>query len=90
MVAQGPWGNSFGPLNLTPPLHALHDGSQKKFPKFYGDGTQNRDEHLFSFYIACGFLGAEHEDVLVRLFIETLQGVVVDWFYHLAPRTITN
>lgn len=90
MVAQGPWGNVFGPLNLTQPLLSLLDGLQKNFPKFYGDGKQHANEHLSTFYIACSILRVEHEDVSVRLFIETLQGGVANWLYHLAPQTNTN
>lgn len=90
MAAQGPWGNVFGPLSLALPLHALPEGSRKNFPKFFGDGQQHPDEHVAAFYSACGVHGVEYKDVSVRLFVETLQGVAADWFYHLAPRTITN
>lgn len=90
MASRGPWENVFGLLNFTLPLHALPDGSRKNFPKFYMDVKQHPDEHLVSFYIACGVLGVEYEDVLVWLFIEIFQGVATNWFYHLAPWTITN
>ena len=45
-MAQGPWGNSFGPLNLAPPLHDVPDGSRKNFPKFFGDEEEHPDEHI--------------------------------------------
>lgn len=90
MAAQGPWGNAFGSLGLALPLHALPEGSRKNFPKFFGDGQQHPNEHVVVFYIACGVHSVEHEDVFVRLFVETLQGVAADWFYHLAPHAITN
>ncbi|KAH9326512.1 hypothetical protein KI387_006690, partial [Taxus chinensis] len=62
----------------------------KSFPKFRGDGKVHPDEHIAAFIVACGILGVEHEDVSVRIFVETLQDNVVDWFYHLPVGTITN
>lgn len=90
MAAAGPWGTTFGPLNLTTPLYELPKGTQKNLPKFLGDGSQHLDEHIVAFYIACGVLGVEHKDVSVRLFIETLHGAAIDWFYHLRNACITN
>ncbi|KAH9315574.1 hypothetical protein KI387_024201, partial [Taxus chinensis] len=90
MAAQPvPWGAAIGPLSLTPPLHDLPHGSWKNIPKFNGDGKQHPDEHIASFFVACGVLGVAHEDVSVRLFIETLHGVVAEWFY-LPNACITN
>lgn len=83
-------GTNFGPLSLTAPLHELPKGTRNNLPKFLGDGAQHLDEHIVSFYIACGVLGVEHEDFFVRLFIETLQGAATDWFYHLLNNCITN
>ncbi|KAH9298467.1 hypothetical protein KI387_030149, partial [Taxus chinensis] len=42
------------------------------------------------FIDACGVLGVEHEDVSVRLFIETLQDNAADWFYDLPAGAITD
>lgn len=90
MAAQGPWGQNFGPLNLTPPLHPLPQGSRNNVPKLYGNGKQHPDEHIVEFHIACGILGVEYEGISIHLFVETLQGVVADQFYHLAPQTTTT
>ena len=87
-MAQGPWGNAFGPFNLAPPLDDLPDGSRIFFPKFFSE--EHPDEHIAAFYIACGVRVIEYEYMPVRLFVETLQGVAADWFSHLPPRTITN
>lgn len=64
--------------------------AQERICLFLGDGAQHPDEHITYFYIACGVIGVEHEDISMRLFIETLQGVVVDWFYHLPNNCIAN
>lgn len=85
MAALGPWGQNFGPLNLTSPLHPLPRGSRKNILKFFGDGKQHLDEHIVAFHIACRIIGVEYEDIAISLFVETLQGVVADRFYHLAP-----
>lgn len=83
-MAQGPWGNAFGPLNLALHLHDLPDGLRNNFSKFFGD------EHIAPFYIACGVHAIEFEDMSIRLFVEILQGVAADWFYHFSSCTITN
>ncbi|KAH9321898.1 hypothetical protein KI387_016537, partial [Taxus chinensis] len=84
-----PWGAVIGPLTLTP-LHELPRGSHKNIPKFNGDGKQHPDEHIASFFVACGVLGLAHEDVSIRLFVETLQGVAAEWFYHLPNACIPD
>ncbi|KAH9305632.1 hypothetical protein KI387_010036, partial [Taxus chinensis] len=55
-----------------------------------GDGKVHPDEHISAFIIACGVLRVEHENISVRLFVETLQDNVVDWFYHLPVGSITD
>lgn len=90
MADAGPWGIAFGPLSLTAPLNELPKGTRKNLPKFLGDGSQHPDEHIATFYIACGVLGVKHEDVSLRLFIKNLHGVVADWFYHLPNACITS
>ncbi|KAH9316903.1 hypothetical protein KI387_018672, partial [Taxus chinensis] len=89
-IAPVSWGVAFGPLNLTPPMHDLPKGRRIFFLKFFGDGKQNPGDHLTAFFISCGVLAIEHEDVSVRLFIETLHDLAGEWFYRLAPSTITN
>ena len=89
-MAIGLWGAAFGPLNLAEPLHALPQGSRKNFPKFYGDGKQHPNEHIKTLYIAVGVFGVEHEDISIRLFIETSQSIAADWFYNLEPNSIID
>lgn len=42
------------------------------------------------FFVATRILGVSHEDVAIRLFVETLTENAVDWFYHLDDGSITN
>ncbi|KAH9314654.1 hypothetical protein KI387_023281 [Taxus chinensis] len=76
-----PWGINTGPLSLEPPLHNLLTSSHKNSPKFKGDGTHIPKEHIITFTTSGRILGVKHEDVVVRLFVDSLQEKVVEWFY---------
>ena len=84
-----PWAIAIGPSALNT-YHPLLARSRKNFPKFLGDGKVTTDEHIKSFFAATHILGVGHEDVTVRLFMETLTNSAVDWFYHLDDGSITN
>ncbi|KAH9322133.1 hypothetical protein KI387_016772, partial [Taxus chinensis] len=84
-----PWGNAMGPLALPHPVHALPHGNRKNFPKFDGSGNQSPDSHISAFIMSCSILDVTHEDVSVRLFLETLQGPAAEWFQHLPAGSIT-
>lgn len=32
MIATGPWGMTFSPLDLTPPIHVLPHANERTFP----------------------------------------------------------
>ena len=72
-----PWATTTGPLAFDA-YHPLSSGSRKNFPKFSGDGKVTTDEHIKAFFAATHILGIGHEDVAVRLFIETLTDNVAD------------
>ena len=59
-------------------LHPLPKGAREVLPKFYGDGKKSIDEHLNAFNTTCAVLAIAHEDVVVRLFLQTLIDDVVD------------
>lgn len=90
MAANNPWGAIVGPLNLGLNLNPLPKAARDHLPKFSGDGTVTVDEHLNAFSVACGVIAVQHEDVAIRLFIQTLTGVTVDWFYHLPNSVIAT
>ena len=48
------------------------------------------DGHIKAFFLATHILGVAHEDVVVRLFVETLIENIADWFYHLDDGLITS
>ena len=75
MVA--PWAAATGPLALNA-YHPLLAGSRKNFSKFLGDGKVTTDEHIKAFFVATHILGVGDEDVVVRLFVETLTDSIID------------
>ncbi|KAH9298402.1 hypothetical protein KI387_030084, partial [Taxus chinensis] len=90
MVAPFPCGKRVGPLALPQPLHELARGNRNNFHKFRGDGKVHPDDNIVAFIVACGILSVDHEDVSIRMFMETLQEYATNSFYHLPARAITN
>ena len=84
-----PWGNAVGPLKLTV-NHDLPKASRKNFPKFNGDGTVSTEQHLSAFQKACSVVNPQHEDVAVRMFVDTLVDDATDWFQDLPTGCITG
>ena len=72
-----PWVVATGPLALNS-YHPLLVGSKKNFPNFLVDGKVTTDEHIKAFFVATHILGVGHEDVAVRLFVETLTDSAVE------------
>ena len=66
-----PWAATTGPLALVA-YHPLPSSSRKNFPKFLGDGKITTDEQIKAFFMATHILGVAHEDIVMRLFVETL------------------
>ena len=84
-----PWAIVIGPLALNA-YHPLLARSRKNFSKFSGNGKVTTDEHIKAFFVATHILGVGHEDVVVRLLVETLTDSAADWFYHLDDGSITS
>jgi len=61
-------------------------GSRKDFPKFSGEDSQDAEDHILAFIVACGILGVSEENVFVRLFIESLIRDFVDRFNQLLKK----
>lgn len=90
METKNPWGIVVRPLNLGLNLHPLPKGSRDRLPEFSRDGMITIDEHPNAFNVACGIIAVQHEDIIVKLFVQTLTRVVADWFYHLPNSVITT
>ena len=66
-----PWDNAIGPLNLAM-NHDFPNTSRKNFPNFYGGRKVSVEEHVAYFFASYSIVSPQHEDVVVRMFIETL------------------
>lgn len=76
------WVNAIGPLNLVANNDFPRE-SRKKYPRFNGDGTISTEQHLSAFHKAYGVVNAQHEDVVVSMFLDTLVDNATDWFQDL-------
>lgn len=88
MALPTPWRVAIKPLNLGSWLHDLPKGSRKIIPKFRGDGKVTLEEHIDAFFVAFSILGVQHEDIVIRLFVESLTDDANEWFCHLPNATI--
>lgn len=86
------WGVAIGPLafGAGAQLHDLPRGLGKVIPKFIGYGKVSPDEHMRAFFVSSSILAIQHEDVSMRLFVESLIDVVADLFYSLPNGSINN
>jgi hypothetical protein len=57
-------------------------------PKYNGEPTLSTEEHLVSFQDFTDNLFMEHDDVFMRLFVQTLEGDVHKWFRELPTASI--
>ena len=73
-----PWGNAIGPLSLGA-NNDLRRVSRKNFPRFNGDGSTSIEQHLSAFHKVCGVVNPQHEDVVVRMFVDTLVENGANW-----------
>jgi hypothetical protein len=56
--------------------------------EFLGDGTIDAKRHLNLFLDVCDFHRVEYDDVMVRLFLQTLSGRAYEWYTTLPSRSI--
>ena len=84
-----PWAAVTGPLQLVA-YYPLPSSSRNNFPKFLGDGKVTTDEEIISFFAVTHILRVAHEDIAIRLFVETLIENTIDWFYHLDDASIID
>ena len=72
-----PRGNAIGPLAFRD-NNVLPRASRKNFPRFNGDGSTYVEQHLTIFHKAFGAVNPQHEDVAIKMFVDTLVENVVD------------
>jgi len=77
-------------LVLPAILHYLPENYMKSLPKFTGEGDLTATEHIVCFYQFIDILGIEHEDVHMRLLVQTFEGQVRTWFKELPVDSIPS
>ena len=86
-----PWFTSkFSPLNLPQITHDLPENYMKYLPKFDGDKTRSAEEHIHAFHDFIDDQFVEHDDVFMRLFVQTFEGDVRKWFRELPVASIDS
>lgn len=87
-----PWGVAIGPITFMvgDQIHDFPKGSGKIIPKFNGDGKISPEEHLKAFFVACSILVVQHKDIVMRLFVESLNTPAAEWFYSLLDGCIND
>ena len=60
----------------------------KYLPKFSGEGEVTTKEHLETYYIFTNDHKIEHQDVWMRMFMQSLEGEARKWFRGLPPNSI--
>jgi len=84
-----PWTRP-GAVNMPAPLHGLPDALEKWLPKFNPDDGTQAEEHINNFMLSVNLKGVMEEDVVVRLFPYTSQGLAGSWYFPLPYGSITS
>jgi hypothetical protein len=71
-------------------LHNFPDNYLKLLPRFNGEDEITTLEHLSTFDYFIDNQGLEHEDVYMRIFVQTFEGEVRTWFKGLPPNSIDS
>jgi hypothetical protein len=83
-----PWHVS-SPLNLAPDTRPLPK-FKEHLPRFSGNNIVSTNEHLVAFSNAFHNIGANDNDTCMRLFVNSLEGKVVDDLFDLPPKILST
>jgi hypothetical protein len=76
------------PLNLHGEQHTFPTLPQGVLPVFSGDGIMDPKRHMDQFLSVCDIHLIEHDDVMVRVFLQTLIGPTYEWYLSLPTQSI--
>ena len=80
----------YAPLVLLQPLNALPRGDYQKYlPRFNGQSETIVEEHWDAFLSYADNQNIEAKDVLMRMFVQSLDGEVRKWFREFSANSIT-
>jgi hypothetical protein len=86
-----PWVTArYGPLNLPQHVHDLPENYLKLLPKYDGEKTHSTKEHIAAFQEFTENLFVEHDNVFMRIFVQTLEGDIIKWFRELPIASIDS
>jgi hypothetical protein len=77
-------------LNLPEVDFQMLEISIDFFSTFFGDASENVEKHLFNFKSTCHDFNLTEDNVICRLFLQTLRGNSIEWYSSLIPNSITN
>lgn len=82
--------NKYAPLDLPQPLSAMPQDYLKVLPRFNGEDENTAQRHIETFYAFAKNLNVEQLDVVLRLFVQSLDGEAINWFKALPNASITT
>lgn len=84
----------YAPLDFTQIAGQPHDlptgDYRKRLPKFSGNNAITFEDHLEAFLKYVDDLEVEHEDVTMKMFLQTLEGNARIWYMALLARSIDS
>ena len=82
--------NRYAPLNLPQPVNAMPQEYLKLLPRFIGEDEVTVEQHLPLFFTFAENLNVEHLDVVMRFFVQSLNGEARKWFNGFPNASINN
>ena len=79
--------NRYAPLQLPQPFNQMPQDYLKILPHFSGEDEQTTENHIVVFCNFAESLNVEHLDVVLRLFVQSLDGEARKWFKGLPNNT---
>ena len=90
MVVPGFLLNKYAPLALPQVLHDMPQDYLNLLPRFNGQDSTSAQKHNEDFCAFAKNVNVEHLDVVLRLFVQSLDGEARKWFKSLANNTVTT
>lgn len=82
--------NKHDPLHLPQPLSVMPQDYLNLLPRFNGEDGNNAQRHIKTFCASTEDLNVEQLDVVVRLFVQSLDGETRKWFKSLPDASIAT
>jgi len=82
--------NKYAPLDLPHPLSVMSQDYLNILPRFNGEDNNTTQRHIETFSAFAGNLNVEQLDVVIRLFVQSLDGEARKWFKGLPNASTTT